>query len=330
MQRGFDPAFCMDMPKPEHGIGHAILRPAESLTDFDTPIVPVLLNCYYAPQPTADALLRVRQGRARGHRGVPRATCASPSSAPAASGTRPAPRTPSWTRTSTARCSSSSRPATSAAWRSTSTTTRSRTATPASTSASAAAARPACPASADPRAARARPATGSPPPASRTAASSRHRRLRPGLRVARRRLVLLLQARRLSVSQATEAQRRARKGPPAFYLRVDLLMAGPALQELRSFELAVSCAHESCGSVPFSAGDVMTTPELRAFHVGIVVKSLVATMEQYGAMFDVKRWHRAKGRFNGLRDGIRARWRPGLRAIRSNRTGRLPHPSVLR
>src|SRR5687768_9795744 len=77
-------------------------------------------------------------------------------------------------------------------------------------------------------------------------------------------------------------------------------MAGPALQELRSFELAVSCAHESCGSVPFSAGDVMTTPELRAFHVGIVVKSLVATMEQYGAMFDVKRWHRAKGRFNGL------------------------------
>src|SRR5919108_681413 len=31
----------------------ATLRPAESLTDFNTPIVPVLLNCYYAPQPTA-------------------------------------------------------------------------------------------------------------------------------------------------------------------------------------------------------------------------------------------------------------------------------------
>jgi len=44
----------------------------------------------------------------------------------------------------------------------------------------------------------------------------------------------------------------------------------------------------------------MTTPELRAFHLGIVVTSLDATMEQYGAMFDVKRWHRAKGRFNGL------------------------------
>jgi len=53
MQHGFDPAFCMDMPKPERGVGHAILRPAESLTDFNTPIVPVLLNCYYAPQPTA-------------------------------------------------------------------------------------------------------------------------------------------------------------------------------------------------------------------------------------------------------------------------------------
>jgi hypothetical protein len=53
MERGFDPAFSMDMPKPEKGIGHAILRPAESITDYDIPIVPVLINCYYAPQPTA-------------------------------------------------------------------------------------------------------------------------------------------------------------------------------------------------------------------------------------------------------------------------------------
>jgi hypothetical protein len=53
MKRNFDPAFCMDMPKPERGIGHAFLRPAESLTDFSIPTVPVLLNCYYAPQPTA-------------------------------------------------------------------------------------------------------------------------------------------------------------------------------------------------------------------------------------------------------------------------------------
>jgi len=53
MQRGFDPAFCMEMPKPERGVGHAFLRPAESLTDLTTPIVPVFVNCYYAPQPTA-------------------------------------------------------------------------------------------------------------------------------------------------------------------------------------------------------------------------------------------------------------------------------------
>jgi hypothetical protein len=54
MRRGFDPAFCLDVPKPERGIGHAFLRPAESLTHFTTPIVPVFLNCYYAPQPTAE------------------------------------------------------------------------------------------------------------------------------------------------------------------------------------------------------------------------------------------------------------------------------------
>jgi hypothetical protein len=53
LRRGFDPAFSLDIPKPDRGIGHAFLRPAESLTDFTTPIVPVLLNCYYAPQPTA-------------------------------------------------------------------------------------------------------------------------------------------------------------------------------------------------------------------------------------------------------------------------------------
>ena len=53
MKRGFDPAFSMDMPKPEKGIGHAILRPWESVTNHEIPVLPVLLNCYYAPQPTA-------------------------------------------------------------------------------------------------------------------------------------------------------------------------------------------------------------------------------------------------------------------------------------
>lgn len=53
MRHGFDPAFSLDMPKPERGVGHAFVWPTESLTDFTTPVVPVFINCYYAPQPTA-------------------------------------------------------------------------------------------------------------------------------------------------------------------------------------------------------------------------------------------------------------------------------------
>jgi len=50
--RGFDPAFCLKTEKtPE--IGHAFMRPAESLTDFGIPIVPIMTNCYFAPQITA-------------------------------------------------------------------------------------------------------------------------------------------------------------------------------------------------------------------------------------------------------------------------------------
>jgi hypothetical protein len=54
MQRKFDPAFCMDMPKPDRGIGHAFMRPFESITDHETPVIPILLNCYYSPQITAE------------------------------------------------------------------------------------------------------------------------------------------------------------------------------------------------------------------------------------------------------------------------------------
>jgi hypothetical protein len=54
MKRGFDPAFCMDMPKPDRGIGHAFMRPFESITDHETPVIPILLNCYYSPQITAE------------------------------------------------------------------------------------------------------------------------------------------------------------------------------------------------------------------------------------------------------------------------------------
>lgn len=59
MRRGIDPAFCMDMPKPDAGIGHAFMNPACSLTDLSTPIVPILINCFYAPQPTAARCYRV-------------------------------------------------------------------------------------------------------------------------------------------------------------------------------------------------------------------------------------------------------------------------------
>lgn len=52
MARGFDPAFVMEPPKPEVGLGHAFLPPLASLTNLDVPTVPILLNCYYAPQIT--------------------------------------------------------------------------------------------------------------------------------------------------------------------------------------------------------------------------------------------------------------------------------------
>lgn len=52
MKRGFDPAFVMEPPKPAVGLGHAIMPPLSSLTNLDVPTVPILLNCYYAPQIT--------------------------------------------------------------------------------------------------------------------------------------------------------------------------------------------------------------------------------------------------------------------------------------
>ncbi|NUZ07688.1 hypothetical protein [Piscinibacter koreensis] len=55
MEAGFDPAFMLDLPNKEIGMGHAFMRPAGPLTNgrFDVPMVPVLVNCLYAPQPTA-------------------------------------------------------------------------------------------------------------------------------------------------------------------------------------------------------------------------------------------------------------------------------------
>lgn len=50
--RGFDPAFCLGTEAARE-VGHAFMRPAESVTDLTIPIVPVMINCYFAPQVTA-------------------------------------------------------------------------------------------------------------------------------------------------------------------------------------------------------------------------------------------------------------------------------------
>lgn len=53
MQRGFDPAFSLELAKPEEGIGHAFMRPSYYLRPaYDLPTVPFFVNCYYGPQPT--------------------------------------------------------------------------------------------------------------------------------------------------------------------------------------------------------------------------------------------------------------------------------------
>jgi hypothetical protein len=49
MRRGFDPAFSMEMPKPERGVGHAFVWPTESLTDFTTPVCCISVKSYTRP-----------------------------------------------------------------------------------------------------------------------------------------------------------------------------------------------------------------------------------------------------------------------------------------
>lgn len=55
MHSGFDPAFMTALPDEAHGMGHAFMRPMTKLTEgrFDVPMLPVLINCFYAPQPSA-------------------------------------------------------------------------------------------------------------------------------------------------------------------------------------------------------------------------------------------------------------------------------------
>ncbi len=54
MDDGFDPAFMMALPNEELGIGHAFTRPINRIDpEFAVPMVPILVNCLYAPQPSA-------------------------------------------------------------------------------------------------------------------------------------------------------------------------------------------------------------------------------------------------------------------------------------
>jgi hypothetical protein len=55
MREGFDPAFMTGLPNEEFGLGHAFMRPTSRVTGnrFDVPMLPVLVNCFYAPQPSA-------------------------------------------------------------------------------------------------------------------------------------------------------------------------------------------------------------------------------------------------------------------------------------
>ena len=43
----------------------------------------------------------------------------------------------------------------------------------------------------------------------------------------------------------------------------------------------------------------MTAPEIRAFHIALVVRSIEETIKQFSAMLDVEHWHHTKWRFNG-------------------------------
>lgn len=53
IERGFDPAWSQRIPRPERGIGHAIMHPVGYFTDYTQPVVPVIINTFYAPAITA-------------------------------------------------------------------------------------------------------------------------------------------------------------------------------------------------------------------------------------------------------------------------------------
>lgn len=46
---GFDPAYSLELPNPEVGIGHAWMNPLGYWTDYSIPTIPIVLNSIYAP-----------------------------------------------------------------------------------------------------------------------------------------------------------------------------------------------------------------------------------------------------------------------------------------
>ena len=63
VRAGFDPAFMLTLPDQEEGMSHAFMRPLHCLRPAcDLPVVPIFVNCFHGPQPTAARCYQV--GRA--------------------------------------------------------------------------------------------------------------------------------------------------------------------------------------------------------------------------------------------------------------------------
>jgi aromatic ring-opening dioxygenase catalytic subunit (LigB family) len=63
VRAGFDPAFMLTLPNPQAGMSHAFMRPLHCLRPAcDLPVVPIFVNCFHGPQPTAARCYQV--GRA--------------------------------------------------------------------------------------------------------------------------------------------------------------------------------------------------------------------------------------------------------------------------
>ena len=53
VSEGFDVAYFQEIENKEDGFGHAFVPPVHYLVpSLDIPVVPILVNCYYPPQPT--------------------------------------------------------------------------------------------------------------------------------------------------------------------------------------------------------------------------------------------------------------------------------------